>query len=212
VKNRFGPSDEIGVFEMTGKGLEEIANPSALFLGHRNADGNNNVSGTAIFAGMEGTRPLLVEIQALVAEGSPGSPRRAVVGWDAQRLAMIVAVLETRCGISLAHKDIYLNVAGGLRISEPAADLAVAAALVSALSNLALPPTTVIFGEIGLGGEVRPVAHSDARLKEAERLGFTAALLPRPIAGREDISASPALHQSRIELLSELLGWMGTDH
>lgn len=211
VKNRFGPSDEIGVFEMTGQGLAEIANPSALFLGHRSEDGLDAVSGTAIFAGMEGTRPLLVEIQALVAEGSPGSPRRAVVGWDSQRLAMIIAVLETRCGIRLAHKDIYLNVAGGLRISEPAADLAVAAALVSALSNLSLPVTSVVFGEIGLGGEVRPVAHSDARLKEAERLGFEAALMPRPMAGREETAFTCNLRQSRIQLLTELVGWVGAD-
>ena len=176
VKNRFGPGDEIGVFAMTELGLEEVSNPSALFLSDRVHD----ISGSAVFAGMEGTRPLLVEIQALVAPGVPGSPRRAVVGWDSQRLAMVVAVLEARCGLSLAGKDIYLNVAGGLRINEPAADLAVAAALVSAFTGVAVPNDTVVFGEIGLAGEVRPVGQADARVKEALRLGFCCAILPNP--------------------------------
>jgi DNA repair protein RadA/Sms len=174
VKNRFGPTDEIGVFEMTDRGLSEVPNPSALFLGERQGE----VSGAAVFAGMEGTRPVLVEIQALVAPSALGTPRRAVVGWDGNRLAMILAVLEARCGVQIGLNDIYLNVAGGLRIGEPAADLAVAAALVSALSQKPVAPETVIFGEIGLSGEVRPVGHAEARLKEAGKLGFTAALIP----------------------------------
>jgi DNA repair protein RadA/Sms len=179
VKNRFGPTDEIGVFEMTDAGLVEVPNPSALFLSERHGD----ISGAAVFAGVEGTRPVLVEIQALVAPSPPGTPRRAVVGWDGNRLAMILAVLEARCALQIGFSDIYLNVAGGMRISEPAADLAVAAALVSAFVQQPVPSDTVVFGEIGLSGEVRPVGQTEARLKEAAKLGFTAALLP-PQRGR----------------------------
>jgi DNA repair protein RadA/Sms len=174
VKNRFGPTDEIGVFEMTDAGLAEVPNPSALFLADRHGD----VSGAAVFAGMEGTRPVLVEIQALVAPSPPGTPRRAVVGWDTARLAMVMAVLDARCGLAIGTNDVYLNVAGGLRIGEPAADLAVAAALVSALTGSPVPVDMVVFGEIGLSGEVRPVSQSDARLKEAGKLGFEQALAP----------------------------------
>ena len=182
LKNRFGPTDEIGVFEMTGGGLREVANPSALFLtGHE-----LTAPGAAVFAGMEGSRPLLVEIQALVAPTSLGTPRRAVVGWDTSRLAMIVAVLEAHAGLRLGQHDIYLTIAGGLRVREPAADLAAAAALVSSLSGQALPSNTVYFGEVGLSGAVRPVAHAAARLKEASKLGFTAAVAPRVTPGGGD--------------------------
>ena len=174
VKNRFGPADEIGVFEMTGRGLAEVANPSALFLGDR----AETASGSVVFAGIEGTRPVLVELQALVAPSALGTPRRAVVGWDSSRLAMILAVLEARCGVSLAGNDVYLNVAGGLRISEPAADLAVAAALLSALTGEAIPADQVIFGEISLSGAVRPVSQPETRLKEAVKLGFSTAIVP----------------------------------
>jgi DNA repair protein RadA/Sms len=187
VKNRFGPTDEIGVFEMTDAGLAEVPNPSALFLAERQGES----SGAAVFAGMEGTRPVLVEIQALVAPSSLGTPRRAVVGWDGNRLAMVLAVLEARCGVQIGLNDIYLNVAGGLRIAEPAADLAVAAALISALRLQPMPAETVIFGEIGLSGEVRPVGQTEARLKEAGKLGFTAALVP-PYRGRGQERAAPA--------------------
>ncbi len=179
VKNRYGPTDEIGVFEMTDRGLAEVPNPSALFL----ADRRNEINGAAVFAGMEGTRPVLVEIQALVAPSNYGTPRRAVVGWDGNRLAMVLAVLEARCGLQIGARDIYLNVAGGLRITEPAADLAVASALVSALTLEPMPADTVVFGEIGLSGEIRPVGQTDARLKEAAKLGFTAAVVP-PRRGR----------------------------
>jgi DNA repair protein RadA/Sms len=180
VKNRFGPTDEIGVFEMTGLGLREVANPSSLFLAaHDSARGGEATAGAAVFAGMEGTRPLLVEIQALVAPTSFGTPRRAVVGWDTSRLAMVVAVLEAYAGVRLGQHDIYLTIAGGLRVSEPAADLAAAAALVSSLAGQALAPRAVYFGEIGLSGAVRPVAHAAARIKEAAKLGFTAAVAPR---------------------------------
>jgi DNA repair protein RadA/Sms len=174
VKNRFGPTDEIGVFEMTGTGLSEVANPSALFLGDRSA----RTPGAAVFAGMEGTRPLLVEIQALVAPTNLGTARRAVIGWDSSRLAMVLAVLEAHCGVRLGDCDVYLNVAGGLRIAEPAADIAVAAALVSSRLNAALPADAVYFGEISLSGAVRPVGHASARLREAQKLGFGRAVMP----------------------------------
>ncbi len=174
VKNRFGPTDEIGVFEMTGKGLAEVANPSALFLGDR----NSTSPGTAVFAGLEGTRPLLVEIQALVAAAGYGSPRRAVVGWDTGRLAMILAVLDARGGVGISASDVYLNVAGGLKVSEPAADLASAAALISSHIGRPLPRETVFFGEISLSGDVRPAPQAELRLKEAAKLGFSTAVVP----------------------------------
>jgi len=174
VKNRYGPADEIGVFEMTGQGLAEVANPSALFLGERGAP----ASGSAVFAGIEGTRPVLVEFQALVAPSTLGTPRRAVIGWDAARLSMVLAVLEARAGIGFAGMDVYLNVAGGLRIAEPAADLAAAAALVSALTDQRLPAEAVFFGEFSLSGAIRPVSQAEARLKEAAKLGFATAYAP----------------------------------
>jgi DNA repair protein RadA/Sms len=174
IKNRFGPTDEIGVFEMTGAGLREVANPSELFLSERDL----GTPGTAVFAGMEGTRPLLVEIQALVAPTTLGTPRRAVIGWDQSRLSMVLAVLEAHCGVRLGTHDVYLNVAGGLRIQEPAADIAAAAALVSSLANAPLPTDAVYFGEISLSGAVRPVGQSASRLKEARKLGFMTGFVP----------------------------------
>jgi DNA repair protein RadA/Sms len=159
---------------MTGAGLREVANPSELFLSER----DRGTPGTAVFAGVEGTRPLLVEVQALVAPTSLGTPRRAVVGWDANRLSMVIAVLEAHCGVRLSSHDVYLNVAGGLRIIEPAADLAVAAALVSSLANAALPADAVYFGEVSLSGVVRPVPQVAIRLREARKLGFTRAVVP----------------------------------
>jgi DNA repair protein RadA/Sms len=174
VKNRFGPTDEIGVFEMVNAGLREVANPSELFLGDR----SENSPGMAVFAGVEGSRPILVEIQALVAPSALGMPRRAVVGWDASRLSMLLAVLEARCGIVLSSHDVYLNVAGGLKISEPAADMAAAAALVSSLSGIPLEPGSVYFGEVSLSGSVRPAGQANSRIKEAQRLGFKTAMIP----------------------------------
>jgi DNA repair protein RadA/Sms len=176
AKNRFGPTDEIGVFEMTGAGLAEVANPSALFLAGREA----GAPGAAVLAGMEGSRPMLLEIQALVTPTTLGTPRRAVVGWDSQRLAMVLAVLEAHGGVKLGGHDVYLSIAGGLRINEPAADLAAAAALVSSLAGAALPPDGCYFGEIGLSGAVRPVIHTGLRLKEASKLGFRRAVAPPP--------------------------------
>ena len=174
VKNRFGATDEIGVFEMADMGLIEVVNPSALFL---NTEGER-AAGAAVFAGVEGSRPVLVEIQALVAPSAYGTPRRAVVGWDSGRLAMVLAVLEARCGLGFGDRDVYLNVAGGLRVTEPAADLAAAAALASSALDVALPQDFVVFGEISLSGEVRQVSRMDGRLKEAAKLGFAQALAP----------------------------------
>ncbi len=174
VKNRFGPADEIGVFEMTGRGLAEVTNPSELFL----SDRGKSAPGSVVFAGIEGTRPLLVELQALVSPTPHAQPRRAVVGWDGARLAMVLAVLEARCGIPFSGLDVYLNVAGGLKISEPAADLAVAAALLSAREDTRLPADTVVFGEISLSGALRPASQTENRLKEAQKLGFTSAIIP----------------------------------
>ena len=174
AKNRFGATDEIGVFEMGDAGLCEVRNPSALFLNQ----GGERAAGAAVFAGLEGSRPVLVEFQALVAPATYGTPRRAVVGWDSGRLAMVMAVLEARCGLGFATRDVYLNVAGGLRISEPAADLAAAAALASSALDAALPQDCVVFGEISLSGDIRPVSRMEARLKESAKLGFSRALAP----------------------------------
>ena len=169
LKNRFGAVDEIGVFAMAGDGLEEVANPSLLFLSGR----NEPLAGSAVFPALEGTRPVLVEIQALIVRLQSGAtPRRAVVGWDSGRLAMLLAVLESRCGLSFSSAEVYLNVAGGYRLSDPAADLAVAAALVSALADKPLATHAVWFGEISLAGEIRPVSHAGLRLREAAKLGF----------------------------------------
>ena len=195
VKNRFGPTDEIGVFEMTGQGLSEVTNPSALFLAGRDA----SAPGAAVFAGMEGTRPVLVEVQALVAPTSLGTPRRAVVGWDPARLSMVLAVLEAHGGLRLGQYDIYLNVAGGLRVGEPAADLAAAAALVSSLTGAVLPSDTVYFGEIALSGAVRPVVHSGLRMKEAAKLGFAKAIAPPLQQGETPaLSAESCTHISAL--------------
>ena len=202
VKNRFGATDEIGVFEMTDIGLAEVPNPSALFLAER----RGNISGSAVFAGLEGTRPVLVEVQALLAPNAGGSPRRSVIGWDSGRLSMLLAVLETRCGLRLAATDVWLNIAGGLRVSEPAADLAVAAAIASAATDQPTSAETVYFGEVGLSGEVRQVAQAEARLKEAAKLGFGRAVLPRRVARGNRAPAPPeGLQLVEIGHLSDLV-------
>ena len=203
VKNRFGATDEIGVFAMTETGLAEVPNPSALFLAER----RGNIAGSAVFAGLEGTRPVLVEVQALLAPNAGGTPRRSVVGWDGGRLSMLLAVLDSRAGLRLGSHDVYLNVAGGLRVGEPAADLAVAAALASAATETPTDAGTVYFGEVGLSGEVRQVAQADARLKEAQKLGFVAACLPRRVAqGGGKPTAMPGLRLNEIGHLLELVG------
>jgi DNA repair protein RadA/Sms len=198
VKNRFGPAGEIGVFEMTGAGLAEVPNPSALFLSERGTP----AAGSVVFAGIEGTRPMLCEIQALVAPSTPGQSRRTAVGLDGARLSTILAVLEARCGIPFAGLDVFLNVAGGLRVAEPAADLAIAAALLSAREDVALPPETVVFGEISLSGALRPVGQAENRLKEAQKLGFTAAILPK--GGKGTGTAGLALRE-----MADLTGFVG---
>jgi len=185
LKNRFGGTDEIGVFAMEGQGLAEVPNPSALFLTRR----GEPVSGTSVFPALEGSRPVLVEIQALTVRLASGAtPRRAAVGWDSGRLAMILAVLEARCGLSFGTTEVYLNVAGGYRLSDPAADLAVAAALVSALSERPIPSEAVVLGEIALSGEIRPVAHAPLRLKEAAKLGFEQAWVPKEVKAEGGIA------------------------
>ncbi|MCI5060880.1 MAG: DNA repair protein RadA [Alphaproteobacteria bacterium] len=199
VKNRFGPTDEIGVFEMAQEGLVEVANPSELFLAQR----QENVAGSAVLAGLEGTRPVLVEVQALVAPSVLGHPRRAVIGWDTNRLAMVLAVLETRCGISLSDQDIFLNIAGGIKITEPAADLAVAAALMSAQTGRPVRKNSVFFGEIGLSGEIRTVSQPDIRLKEAAKLGFECAVIPAP-PKKSKKTAKPPLDVQQIEHVNSL--------
>jgi len=196
VKNRFGAAHEIGVFEMSTDGLREVANPSELFL----TGGDAAVSGAAVFAGIEGTRPVLVEIQALVSPSSLASPRRAVVGWDGARLSMLLAVLDARAGLDFGRNDVFLNVAGGLRIAEPAADLAAAAALCSSLFDTPLPRDRVVFGEVALSGAVRPVNQTEARLKEAKKLGFSGALAP---AGAQ----SGTLRVVEAETLADLVKW-----
>ncbi len=197
VKNRFGAAHEIGVFEMTGAGLAEVANPSELFLSGNDA----HASGAAVFAGIEGTRPVLVEIQALVSPSTLAAPRRAVVGWDSARLSMLLAVLDARAGLDFGRHDVFLNVAGGLRIAEPAADLAAAAALCSSLFDTPLPPASVVFGEVALSGAVRPVNQAEARLKEAKKLGFSGALAPSGLTGG-------SLTLTQASTLADLAAWV----
>jgi len=201
VKNRFGAAHEIGVFEMTSTGLSEVANPSELFL-----TGNGEAaSGAAVFAGIEGTRPVLVEIQALVSPSSLAAPRRAVVGWDASRLSMLLAVLDARAGLDFGRNDVFLNVAGGLRIAEPAADLAAAAALCSSLFDTPLPAACAVFGEVALSGAVRPVNQADARLKEAKKLGFSGAMMP---CGAKAGASGDGLKLTEAATLADLVAWV----
>ncbi|HZG07918.1 MAG TPA: DNA repair protein RadA [Allosphingosinicella sp.] len=202
AKNRFGGTDEIGVFAMEEAGLSEVGNPSALFLTHR----GEAVPGAVVFPALEGTRPVLVEIQALTVRLASGAtPRRAVVGWDSGRLAMILAVLEARCGLSFSTAEVYLNIAGGYRVNDPAADLAVAAALVSALSERPVPAEAVAFGEVALSGELRPVAHGGLRLKESAKLGFERALVPSSLKGERGTLALTGFRTLR-ELVDHVLG------
>ena len=199
VKNRFGPTDEIGVFEMSDGGLKEVTNPSKLFMG----TSDRPTPGTAIFAGMEGTRPLLMEVQALVSPSPLGTPRRTTVGWDSNRLSMILAVLEARAGVIIGANDVYLNVAGGLKVREPAADLAVAAALLSSLTGTVIPHGTAVFGEVALSGAIRPVGQTEARLKEAQKLGLREAV----IAAATEQASLKGLKVKSIETISDLVAW-----
>ena len=200
VKNRFGAAGEVGVFSMGERGLEEVSNPSSLFLSHRDTP----VSGAAIHAGMEGTRPVLLELEALVSPSQYANPRRAVVGWEAARLSMLLAVLEARGGMPLADREVYLNVAGGYKINDPSADMAAAAALISARLDIALPLDTIFLGEIGLSGDIRPVPHTAMRLREAVKLGFVRAVIPKT----EGLEASAGLTLIPFPHITRLQEWI----
>jgi DNA repair protein RadA/Sms len=202
VKNRFGATDEIGVFEMSDGGLKEVTNPSRLFM----STSERPAPGTAIFAGLEGTRPLLVEMQALVSPSPLGTPRRTTVGLDGNRLAMILAVLEARAGVSLSQHDVYVNIAGGLRLKETACDLAVAAVLLSSLSDTVIPQGTALFGEIALSGAIRPVGQTEARLKECQKLGLKDAIIA-------DAGENPAINGINVRAMAnvaDLVAWVAS--
>ena len=203
-KNRFGANNEIGVFEMLSNGLKEIVNPSAMFL----SDRQKNISGTSIFAGLEGTRPILVEIQALVTHSTLATPRRVIVGWDISRLAMLCAVLEARCKIHLSNMDIFLNIAGGIKLFEPAADLAVAAAIISSVKNIPLSFSSVFFGEVGLSGEIRKVNQPELRIKEASKLGFNKINLPT----KQKVNINEDMRYNNLSLLSDLVELINKDN
>ena len=194
-KNRYGAVNELGVFAMTDKGLKGVANPSALFLSQH----DNEVAGSCVLVTQEGTRPLLVEIQALVDEAHAPNPRRLSVGLEQNRLALLLAVLHRHSGIACFDQDVFVNAVGGVRISEPAADLAVLMAVVSSLKDKPLPKKLVVFGEVGLAGEVRPVQRGQERLKEAAKLGFTHALIPQANAPRQAIAGLKVIPVRRIE-------------
>ena len=175
AKNRYGSTSEVGIFKMTSKGLEQIKNPSSLFL----SNSGDNLNGTSVFPANEGSRTILLEIQALVTPSLFATSKRTVVGWDASRLSMLLAVLESRCDLTFSNLDIYLSIASGIKTSDPAADLAVAAALISSKLNFPLDSKTVIFGEINLSGTIRESYNTEGRIKEAEKLGFTKALISK---------------------------------
>ncbi len=194
VKNRYGAVNEIGVFAMTDRGLRGVSNPSAIFLSQHGAE----VAGSCVLVTQEGTRPLLVEVQALV-DQAHGNPRRLTVGLDAQRLSMLLAVLHRHAGIVCFDQDVFVNAVGGVRISEPAADLAVLLAIVSSLKNKALPEKLVVFGEVGLAGEIRPAPRGQERLREAAKLGFTRALVPEANRPRQAIAGIEVIPVRRVE-------------
>ncbi len=192
VKNRYGPSFEIGVFEMTGKGLRQVTNPSRLFMG----DHSNPVAGAVTVPCLEGTRPIMVEIQALVTPSNMAMPRRTTTGIDSNRLAMLSAVAQRQLGIHLQEYDIFVNVAGGLKIAEPAADLGIIAAVVSSVQEQPVPETMAMFGEISLTGELRAVGRSELRLREASRLGFSSCVLPKSGSSALNVPEGMELHSS----------------
>ena len=174
VKNRFGSTNEIGIFEMLSRGLVDVENPSVLFLGDR----QENISGSVVVSSIEGTRPLLLELQALVSPSNFAFPRNTTAGVDRQRIAMLVAVLHKRIGMNIGDSDVFVNITGGVRVDEPGIDLGIVIAIISNHRDMTIDPYTVLIGEVGLGGEVRPVAHIDKRLREAAKLGFKRAILP----------------------------------
>ncbi len=197
VKNRFGSTNEIGVFEMKENGLQPVANPSALFLAERPEE----VPGSVVIASIEGTRPILVEVQALVSPTSFGTPRRTTLGFDPNRVALLVAVLEKKMGLHLLGHDVFVNIAGGVRIDEPAADLGVIAAVASSFLDKPVDARTLLIGEIGLAGEVRAVSQADTRVREAAKLGFTRCVLPE--SSRRQLPAMPGVELIGVASLSE---------
>ena len=201
VKNRYGATDEIGLFEMTGQGLTDASDPAALFLGA----GHRDPVGAAVTVGLEGSRPILIDVEALAGPNAAGSPRRAVVGWEPARMAMLLAVLEQRCGYAFSGRDVYVNVAGGYRLTDPAGDLAAAAALLSSALDAPLPEGAVFIGEVALSGAVRPVGRIEQRVREAARLGFTRAYVP---AGSQ--LQVPGLTVKEIQRLSDLGPGLGS--
>jgi DNA repair protein RadA/Sms len=194
-KNRFGAVNELGVFAMTEKGLREVSNPSALFLSQH----GQQVAGSCVMVTQEGTRPLLVEIQALLDEAHAPTPRRLSLGLDQNRLAMLLAVLHRHAGVACFDQDVFINAVGGVKITEPGADLAVLLAIVSSLKNKPLPEKMVVFGEVGLAGEVRPVQRGQERLKEAAKLGFTHAIIPKANAPKKKIAGMEIISVERVE-------------
>ena len=201
VKNRFGSTNEIGVFEMKESGLAEVDNPSALFLAERPV----NVPGSVVMPSVEGTRPILVEVQALVSPSSLGTARRTAIGADPQRLALLTAVLEKKIGATLFDHDIFLNIAGGIRIDEPALDLGVIVALLSSLYEKVVDPTTVVCGEVGLAGEIRGVGQMEMRLREAQRLGFKTFLMPESSSRQLEASSSPGLQVHAVRTVHDVV-------
>lgn len=199
VKNRFGPTDEIGVFEMQEAGLTCVANPSSLFLSERAA----NVSGSTVAATLKGTRPILVEVQALVSSPTFGLPRRTAVGLDPNRVSLLMAVLDKRAGLNLSGSDLFVNVAGGIRIDEPAADLAVVAAIASCFRNKPVSPETFLFGEVGLTGEVRAVRQAELRVKEGAKLGFLRCLLP--LSNKKELKSLGPVELTGVRSVAEVL-------
>ncbi len=199
VKNRYGSTNEIGVFEMQEKGLQEVSNPSELFLAER----PEQSAGSAVVPSLEGSRPILVELQALVSASSFGTPQRTAIGIDHKRVALLVAILEKKVELSLAGQDIFLNVAGGVRLDEPAVDLAAIAALASSHLNKVIKPQLVLFGEVGLTGEVRAVSQPELRIREAARLGFTECIMPR--SSMKNLDAPPSIKLIGIKHAAEAL-------
>ena len=202
VKNRFGAVSELGVFEMTGRGLQAVANPSQLFLAERAA----NAPGSAVLCCIEGSRPLLVEVQALVSTSSYGNARRMASGIDQGRLSLLLAVLEKRAGLNLIAEDVFVNVAGGMTVDEPAADLAVVAAIASSLRNRPIRPGTAVFGEVGLAGEIRGISQAALRVREAAQMGFTRCVVPEGNCPRED--TPEGLEVAGVKTISEALDQM----
>ena len=202
MKNRFGPTNEIGVFEMRDKGLKEVPNPSTFFLAER----PQNVAGSVVVPSLEGTRPILVEIQALVSSTSFGTPRRTAIGVDYNRVSLLVAVLDKICGLHIGGSDIFINVAGGVRVEEPAVDLGIVAAMTSSFLDKPIDPRTIVLGEVGLAGEVRAVSQMEIRIKEAARLGFTRCLIPKTNAAQLEKTAK--INICKIGSLKEMLDYL----